>query len=64
MKVRRREDQSVRYMGMRELCIYLSVGQGTAREIGEKAGAKVKLGRRVLFDVQAIDAYIAGIRDQ
>jgi len=63
MKVRRWEGQSVRYMGMRELCIYLSVGQSTAREIGEKAGAKVKLGRRVLFDVQAIDAYIAGIRD-
>ena len=63
MKVRRQEDQSVRYMGVRELCIYLSVGQSTAREIGEKAGARVKLGRRVLFDVQAIDAYMAGMRD-
>lgn len=63
MKVRSREEQNVRYMGVRELCIYLSVGQSTAREIGEKAGARVKLGRRVLFDVQAIDAYIAGMRD-
>lgn len=58
MKARRLEGQNVRYMGTRELCTYLSVGQSTAREIGEKAGARVKLGRRVLFDVQAIDIYI------
>ena len=63
MKARRAEEQNVRYMGTRELCTYLSVGQSMAREIGEKAGARVKLGRRILFDVQAIDAYIAGMRD-
>lgn len=62
MKARRLEGQNVRYLGTRELCTYLSVGQSTAREIGEKAGARVKLGRRVLFDVQAIDTYIEGMR--
>ena len=63
MKARRAEEQNVRYMGTRELCTYLSVGQSTARKIGEKAGARVKLGRRVLFDMQAIDTYIEGMRE-
>ncbi|MGO5210240.1 DUF6462 family protein [Bacillota bacterium LCP21S3_D8] len=49
-------------MGIRELCAYLSVGQNTAREVGEQAGARIKLGKRVLFDREAIDKYVDGFR--
>lgn len=62
MTARKHEDAGVRYMGIRELCAYLSVGQNTAREVGEQAGARIKLGKRVLFDREAIDRYVDGFR--
>lgn len=36
----------------------LSIGRNTAAEIGEKAGAVIRIGRRKLFNVKKIQAYI------
>lgn len=62
MKARKLSGGDVRYLGVRELCAYLSVGQNTAREVGEQAGARIKLGKRVLFDRVAIDNYLESLR--
>ena len=62
MNVREKVVESARYLGTKELCAYLSVGRGMAREIGEKSGARVKIGRRVIYDRFAIDQYVESLR--
>ncbi|BAK47254.1 hypothetical protein CXIVA_12880 [Clostridium sp. SY8519] len=42
----------------RGLAAMLSCGMGTARKIGEDAGAKIIIGRRVLFSVSKIKKYL------
>lgn len=37
---------------------YLSLGRDKAEQIAEDAGAKIKVGRRTLYDREKIDAYI------
>lgn len=44
-----------------ELAAMLSCGKTTARKIGETAGARVKVGRRVLYSVSKIENYIESI---
>lgn len=41
-----------------ELMEYLGVGRATARRFGTEAGALVRFGRRIAYDVQAIDKAI------
>ena len=41
-----------------QLCDMLNVGRATAEEVGKKAGAKVKVGRRVIWNVAKIQAYL------
>lgn len=36
----------------------LSVGKNTAADVGEKAGAVIRLGRRKLYNVKKIQAYM------
>lgn len=36
----------------------LSVGKNTAAEIGEKAGAVIRIGRRKLYNVRKIELYV------
>ena len=43
------------------LAAMLSCGQMTARKIGEDAGARIIIGRRVLFSVQKIEKYLEAI---
>lgn len=40
---------------------YLAVGRNTAEKIGRAAGARFKVGRRVLYRRDKIDAYIDSI---
>lgn len=40
------------------LCSMLSCGHATAKKIGELAGAKIVLGRRVLYSVDKVQTYI------
>lgn len=43
------------------LVAMLSCGQMTARKIGEDAGARIIIGRRVLYSVQKIEKYLEAI---
>lgn len=42
----------------KELAGLLSIGYNTAAEIGDKAGARVTIGRRKLYNVQTVRTYI------
>jgi hypothetical protein len=37
----------------------LHIGKTKAREIGKEAGARVKIGRRVLYDLDRVETFIA-----
>lgn len=39
----------------------LSIGKNTAAEIGEKAGAVIRIGRRKLYNVKKIQEYMDGL---
>lgn len=41
-----------------ELMEYLSVGKNTADKVGKEAGAIIRIGRRKLFNVKKIQAYL------
>lgn len=41
----------------------LHLGRTKTREIGREAGARVKLGRRVLYDLDAVYSYVATKRE-
>lgn len=41
-----------------KLSAMLSCGHATARKIGEQAGARIVLGRRVLYSVEKVRRYI------
>lgn len=40
------------------LAAMLSCGQATARKIGEDAGARILIGRRVLYSVNKVERYL------
>ena len=44
-----------------QLSAMLGCGQTTARQIAEHAGAKIVIGRRVLYSVSKIEKYIESI---
>ena len=41
-----------------ELMEYLSVGRQSADKVGKEAGAIIRIGRRKLFNVKKIQAYL------
>ena len=41
----------------------LSVGKNTADDIGEKAGAVIRIGRRKLYNVKKVEAYLEQITE-
>lgn len=47
-----------RLLGIKELQTYTGLGISRAAEMGEKAGARVHYGKRVLYDREKIDAFI------
>ena len=47
-----------RLMSTEELMAYTSLGRGTATRLGEDCGARVKVGKRVLWDRTKIDRYL------
>lgn len=50
------EGQS-RLMDTEELRAYTNLGRNNAMKLGEEIGAKVQIGRRVLWDRRKIDEY-------
>ena len=47
-----------RLMDTEELRAYTNLGRNKAMELGEEIGAKVKIGKRVLWDRVKIDQYL------
>lgn len=45
-------------VNIEKLSSMLSCGQATARKIGEQAGAKIVIGRRVLYSVDKVKKYL------
>ena len=41
----------------------LSCGRATARKIGEQAGARITIGRRVLYSVDAVKKYLETLQE-
>lgn len=60
MRARFKNDsyQSRRLMDTDELRTYTSLGRNKAMELGINAGAKIKIGKRTLWDRTKIDQYI------
>ena len=46
-----------------KLSAILSCGHATARKIGEQAGARIFIGRRVLYSVNKIKSYLDTIAE-
>lgn len=46
-----------RLMDTEELRAYTNLGRNNAMKLGEEVGAKVQIGRRVLWDRRKIDEY-------
>jgi len=46
-----------RLMDTEELRAYTNLGRNNAMKLGEEIGAKVKIGRRVLWDKRKVDEY-------
>ncbi len=57
-KTKDRETDRLLSVDAEKLAAMLSCGQSTARKIGEEAGAKIVIGRRVLYSVCKIEKYI------
>ena len=47
-----------RLMDTEELRAYTNLGRNNAMKLGEEIGAKVKIGKRVLWDRSKIDQYL------
>jgi len=47
-----------RLMDTEELRAYTNLGRNNAMKLGEEIGAKVKVGKRVLWDRAKIDKYL------
>lgn len=45
-------------VGIKDLMAILGVGRNKAYMIGKEAGAEVKLGRRCVYNVKKIEAYL------
>lgn len=59
MNQRARENETLsRMLDIQELQEYVSLGRNNAMKLGADAGARVKIGRRVLFDRKKVDEYL------
>ncbi|MBD5503573.1 MAG: hypothetical protein HDR09_07475 [Lachnospiraceae bacterium] len=57
-KTKDRETDKLLSVDVEKLAAMLSCGQATAKKIGEEAGARIVIGRRVLYSVSKVEKYI------
>lgn len=57
-KTKIRQTEHLLTVDIETLTAMLSCGQSTARKIGEQAGARVVIGRRVLYSIDKIKKYL------
>ena len=58
----RKTDQQIT-VDVKKLAGMLSCGRATARKIGEQAGARITIGRRVLYSVDAVKKYLETLQE-
>lgn len=58
MERKKADDFNARMLSLDGLMRYCSVGRHTAEKIGKNANAVIKIGRRVIYDREMIDAYL------
>lgn len=63
MKKRTATTETARYLDVNELAHYLSLGTTSAKKLGREARSVIRIGRRVLYDRAAIDAYMNDLRN-
>ena len=51
-------------IGLPELMARLNSGRQTAEKVADAAGAKIKIGRRTLYHVGKIEAYLEQLAEQ
>ncbi len=56
--VTRKEPETRITVGINDLQIMLGVGKNTAAQIGRDAGAEIHIGRRKLYNVEKVKAYM------
>lgn len=57
-KTKIRETEKYITVDIERLSALLSCGKATARKIGEQSGAKIVIGRRVLYSIDKVRHYI------
>ena len=60
-KTMERKTDHVISVDIEHLAAMLECGRATARQIGEDAGAKIVIGKRVLFSVSKVEKYIESV---
>lgn len=63
MKVERKTDNVVT-LDTNGIAARYNVGISTARLIGKESGARIKIGKRLLYLVEKTDAYIAKMNEE
>lgn len=58
----RKSDQQIT-VDVEKLAGMLSCGRATARKIGEQAGARITIGRRVLYSVDTVKKYLETLQE-
>lgn len=58
LQTKQRETSRKLAVDIEGLAAMLSCGQATARKIGEDAGARILIGRRVLYSVNKVERYL------
>ena len=62
-KTKTRKTDNLLMVNVEQLSAMLSCGHATARRIGKDAGARIVVGRRVLYSVKKIEYYIEMLAD-
>lgn len=62
-KTTKRNTDQLIAVDIEKLAGMLSCGRATARKIGEQAGAKIVIGRRVLYSVNAVKKYLETLQE-
>lgn len=57
-KTKDRKTDRLFSVDVEKLAAMLSCGQATAKKIGEEAGARIVIGRRVLYSISKVEKYI------
>lgn len=62
-KTKIRESEQLITVDIEKLSALLSCGHSTARKIGEQAGARIVIGRRVLYSVEKVQKYLTYLEE-